>query len=245
MNKGAAGVSDRNHDLSGQPLTRTSLHEIVVERLREMVMTGQLPPGSRVPERQLCEALGVSRTPLREALKVLASDGLVRLLPNRGAMVTEVTVQEVEDLFQVIAKLEVLSGSLLAERITEQGIAEIQSLHEQMLEHHRNRRRAEYFELNQLIHNRLTELAGNSTLTDIYQSLSTKLRRARYVANIQDARWDESAVEHTRMMEALVARDGERLAQELSEHMLRTGQTVVAALCSIIMDKDALESAQS
>ncbi|HEX5513890.1 MAG TPA: GntR family transcriptional regulator, partial [Gammaproteobacteria bacterium] len=76
MKKAAAGVRDQNHDLCGQPLTRTSLHEIVVERLREMVMTGQLPPGSRVPEKQLCEVLGVSRTPLREALKVLASDGL-------------------------------------------------------------------------------------------------------------------------------------------------------------------------
>lgn len=236
----AAGRTDPHN----QTLARPSLHEIVVERLREMVMSGELPPGSRVPEKQLCETLGVSRTPLREALKVLANESLVHLLPNRGAMVSEVTVEEVEDLFQVMAKLEKLAGQLLAERICDKGLAELEHLHAQMLDHHHNRRRTEYFELNQLIHNRITELAGNSALTDIHQSISTKLRRARYVANIKNARWDESALEHSRMMEALVKRDGERLAQEMSEHVLRTGRTVVAALRKIMAEEGAIEAAE-
>lgn len=228
----------------GSLISRPSLHEMVVERLRDMVMSGELPPGGRIPEKQLCDALGVSRTPLREALKVLANEGLVRLLPNRGAVVTEVTVEEVEDLFQVMAKLERLAGKLLAARINDAGLAEIEELHAQMLEQHRQRQRSEYFILNQRIHNRLTELAGNMVLTDIQQSLSTKLRRARYVANLENARWDESAVEHSRMIEALVARDGERLADEMSEHILRTGATVVAALRKIMESEAELEAAE-
>lgn len=232
------------HELLSPLLPRPSLHEMVVEHLRGMLMSGELPPGSRVPEKQLCDTLGVSRTPLREALKVLANEGLVRLLPNRGAVVTEVTVEEVADLFQVMAELEKLSGVLLAERVTDADIAELQALHALMLEHHDKRQRSEYFQLNQQIHNRLTELAGNSVLTDIYQSLSTKLRRARYVANIENARWDESAIEHSRIMAALAARDSRQLAEEMSGHTQRTGNTVIAALRRIMDDEAQLEAAE-
>lgn len=218
----------------GRALPRLSLHEAALERLREMVLEGELPPGSRIPEKYLCDLLGISRTPLRSALKILANEGLIHLLPNRGAVVSEVTVSEVEDLFKVMTALEMLSGRLIAESITDAGIEEIQRMHEQMYAHYRARRRTEYFELNQQIHNRLTELARNSTLTDMYESLSAKVKRARYIANIRSARWDESAQEHESIMDALLSRDPERLSHELSEHMQHTGKAVVTALRKVL-----------
>lgn len=219
-----------------EPLKRLSLHEAVTDRLRDMVLEGELPPGSRIPEMRLCDEFGVSRTPLREALKVLANEGLVRLLPNRGAVVAEVTLAEVADLFEVMVGLEGLSGRLLAERISDDGIAEIRALHERMVGHHDARERTEYFHVNQQIHHRLTEIAGNTVLLDVYDNLSVKVRRARYLANMQVGRWDESLAEHERILDALTRRDGDELSREMSEHMRHTGDAVLQGLREIMTE---------
>src|SRR5256885_4934773 len=108
----------------------------VVSRLRHLLIEGEIPPGGRIPERELCASLSISRTPLREALKVLATEGLVLLLPNRGARVAEITAKDVEDMFQVIGALEGLSGELACRHITPAQLAEIRALHYEMLLHH-------------------------------------------------------------------------------------------------------------
>src|SRR3546814_21084170 len=135
-------MDDRMTSLDGgaapkpEPSERASLHEKITARLRDMIMEGELLPGARVPERVLCERFGISRTPLREALKVLASEGLLALNPNRGATVAKLTVEDVDEMFQVMGALEALSGELACAHITEEELAEIRALHYQMILHH-------------------------------------------------------------------------------------------------------------
>lgn len=212
------------------PVRRLSLYEAVTQRLREMVLEGELAPGSRISEKQLCEIFDVSRTPLREALKVLANEGLVELLPNRGAKVTEVTLREVVDLFEVMVVLEGLSGELLVARASNADIAEIRAMHQRMIELYQRHERAEYFLLNQDIHRRLTEIAGNSVLLELETSLSVKITRARYMANMLMGRWDESASEHELIIEALEKRDAQALSAAMRMHMRKTGDAVIQRL---------------
>lgn len=212
------------------PLRRQSLYEAVTERLRDMVLEGELAPGSRISEKQLCEAFEVSPTPLRQALKVLVNEGLVEMLPNRGAKVTEVDIQEVADLFEVMAVLEGLSGTLLATRASDEHIAEIRALHDTMMAAFHDNNRQEYFRLNQGIHRRLTEISGNRVLLELEMSLTMRITRARYAANMQLERWEESAREHQYFVEALERRDAQGLSAALSLHMRKTGAAVIKGL---------------
>src|ERR1700681_2922801 len=110
----------------------SSLHDETLTRLRDYIVEGSIPDGGRVPERELCAMFGISRTPLREALKVLASEGLVDLLPNRGARVRQLSEHELGELFDVMGGLEALAGRLACEKITDEEIAEIERLHYEM-----------------------------------------------------------------------------------------------------------------
>jgi DNA-binding GntR family transcriptional regulator len=211
-------------------IQRPTLHEEIVARLRTMILDGDLAPGAWIAEMKLCQDLGVSRTPLREALKVLASENLVTLLPNRGAVVTEVRVDEIAELFEIMDALEALVGRLAVERGEDGQIAELQSMHATMAEHHRKGRRAAYFELNQAIHQKIANLAANQSLADTYSGFAGKIRRARYLANLSDARWAQSLHEHEEFMAALGRRDANLFASLLQDHSRRTGSVVCAKL---------------
>jgi DNA-binding GntR family transcriptional regulator len=196
-----------------------SLHEKLVIRLRDLLVEGEIEPGARVSERLLCERFGVSRTPLREALKVLASEGLVDLLPNRGARVARLEDKDVEDMFEVMAALEALSGRLACALIDEPALAEIRALHYQMLVHYMRRQLPEYFRLNQAIHEAIVDAAENPVLKATYLGLSGRIRRARYLANMSDDRWAAAVAEHEEILTALSERDGEKLARILETHL--------------------------
>jgi DNA-binding GntR family transcriptional regulator len=198
---------------------RPNLHETVVARLRDFIVEGALAPGARIAERQLCESLGVSRTPLREALKVLASEGLVELLPNRGARVARLDERDVEDMFQVMGALEALAGTLACAQMTEGELAEIAALHYEMLAQYTRRKLPEYFRLNQAIHAAIIAAARNPILAATYQSLAGRIRRARYLANLSEERWRNAVEEHEAILQALQARDGARLARLLEDHL--------------------------
>jgi DNA-binding GntR family transcriptional regulator len=208
------------------PILRETLHEKVVAKLRDLIVEGELAAGSRIAERELCERLGVSRTPLREALKVLASEGLVELLPNRGARVVEPTEADVENMFQVMGALEALSGALACRHITEAELAEISALHYQMLAHYARRQLPDYFRLNQAIHEAIMEAARNPVLKATYLGLATRIRRARYVANMSEERWAAAVAEHEALLKALVARDGEAAARILKAHLDNKSEAV-------------------
>ncbi|HEV7814675.1 MAG TPA: GntR family transcriptional regulator, partial [Janthinobacterium sp.] len=112
---------------------RQRLHDAVVEHLQKLIIEGVLAPGIKLNEREVCERLGISRTPLREAMKVLASEGLIEIVPNRGAFVSKMNDTEIWEAFEVMSGLEALSGELAAERISPAEIADIQQLHDEML----------------------------------------------------------------------------------------------------------------
>ena len=197
-----------------------TLHDDVLGRLRALIIEGELSGGDRVNERIVCGQLGISRTPLREALKVLASEGLVQLLPNRGARVTKLTEPDLRAMFEVLASLEALAGELACARMSEAEIAEIQALHYQMEAHYHRRELPAYFALNQAIHRRLVQGAGNPVLFAHHAQLNARVQRARFLSNrFSEARWQQAMEEHGELLDALRRRDGPRLGGLLAHHL--------------------------
>jgi DNA-binding GntR family transcriptional regulator len=207
-------------------IPRRSLHDELTERIRGIITSGELAPGQKIPERELCEQFGVSRTPLREALKVLASEGIVTLRPNRGAMVRPLTIEELEEVFPVMGALEALSGEIACLHITDAEVEAIRRMHGVMVEHWRRGELQDYFRLNQRIHVAILEATRNETLKSIYRGLSGRLLSARYIANMSPERWAQAVEEHEAILEALDARDGARLAEILKSHLANKLATV-------------------
>jgi len=216
----------------GDPIVRRTLHDELLERVRQMIIDGDLIPGQKIPEKDLCERFGVSRTPLREALKVLASEGLVTLTPNRGAMITDLTVQDLEEAFPVMGALEALSGEMACANITDGEIAEIKGLHKQMIAHYEAGELQPYFRTNQQIHERILAAARNETLSSLYRGLEGRIRQARFLANMSASRWSQAVEEHTQMIAALEARDGTCLAAILKKHLANKFETVKEAVAA-------------
>jgi DNA-binding GntR family transcriptional regulator len=197
------------------------LYDGVLVQLRRMIFEAELKPESRIVERVLCERLQVSRTPLREAFKVLASEGLVELLPNCGARVARFRERDVQDAMEVMGAIEGLAGELAATRATDDVIAEIQALHYQMRAHYLRRELPEYFRLNQAIHRRIVEAAGNGLLTAHYDSLSIRVARARYLVNrLDEERWATAMQEHEAMLDCLTRHAGTELRDLLRRHLM-------------------------
>jgi len=214
------------------PISRRSLHEETVERLRDMIVQGRLAPGARLNERILCQQLGISRTPLREAFKVLATEGLVELLPNRGAVVTVLDPGRLEQTFAVMGALEALAGELACARASERDLDEVRALHYEMRAAHARADLAGYFRHNQAIHLKLAEASGNPVLAHTYRQLNANVRRARYMANLSRERWDAAVREHEEILAALAARDAPRLKRLLGEHLTSKLTSVLGALAA-------------
>ncbi len=202
------------------------LHGEVAERLRRLIIHGEIPPGERLNERLLAERFSISRTPLRDALKLLSAEGLVEILPYRGAVVSRVTLDEAEGLFQVLSALEGLAGDLACQKATEADIAEIEALHADMRRHYERGELDEYFALNQRIHQAIVNCAQNAELTAIHSRLAQRIRCVRYVANFSPARWTRAMAEHEEILEALRQRDGVRLQNLLKTHLGRKFESV-------------------
>ncbi len=207
-------------------IPRRSLHDELVERLRRQIVDGDLAPGAKISEKDLCAAYDVSRTPLREALKVLAREGLVVLTPHRGAHVSMLTVADIEEAFPVIGALEALAGELACEQATDEEISRISILHMKMATAHKTRDRQKYFRLNQRIHEALAHAARNPTLNRMREMLDGRVSRVRYYANISTARWDQAMTEHDAILAALKARDGGRLGGLLKAHLAHKLETL-------------------
>ena len=217
-------------DEATQPIARRSLHDQLVDRLRELITEGQLRPGTKVPEKQLCERFGVSRTPLREALKVLAAEGLVTLTPNRGATVRRLTVDELADVFPVMGALEALAGEIACQHVTDGELRRIRQLHEAMVAHWQAGELQPYFRCNRQIHDAILEATRNPTLQATHRALASRILGARYVANLTPERWRRAVDEHEAMLDALQHRDGPRLAVILKQHLMNKLETVRAWL---------------
>jgi DNA-binding GntR family transcriptional regulator len=198
------------------------LHTEAAAKLRGMILSGELPPGARLREMQLCDQLGVSRTPVREAFRTLAAEGLVDLLPNRSVVVSELHAPDLEHLFLVFGSVEGLAAELACQRITEVEVGEIGRLLAEMIDFHGRQERAPYMRINQQIHRRTVEIAANPVLFSVWQSLVPRVERARALANLDTGRWTGALFEHTKMFTALASRDGELLARLTREHFLNS-----------------------
>jgi DNA-binding GntR family transcriptional regulator len=211
----------QNEAVADTDREESSLHGEILARLRDYVVEGNIPDGGRVPERQLCALFGISRTPLREALKVLASEGLVDLLPNRGARVRQLSERELAELFDVMGGLEGLAGRLACENISDQEIAEIERLHYEMYGFYLHRDMHGYFRINQLIHQKIVEASRNAALLATYANFAGRIRRIRYSANFarKRERWGEAMREHEMILEALRRRAGSELSDILFHHL--------------------------
>ena len=212
------------------PPARRPLHEEAVDRLRDLIVRGELAPGARLNERVLTARLGVSRTPLREAIKLLATEGLVELMPNRGAVVAPIDPTRIAETFAVMGALESLAGELVCTRASDERIAEIRALHYEMLAMHARGDLDGYFRYNQAIHLRLVEASGNAVLAQTYRQLNANVRRVRYMANLSPERWDAAVAEHEAILAALGARDAARLKRLLRDHLSAKLATVLEAI---------------
>lgn len=212
------------------PIDRTSLHDLVTARVRELIIEGHLPAGHRINELQLCKQLGVSRTPLREALKVLASEGLVRLTRHRGATVTALAPKEMKDMLVLMSRLEAFAGEEVAKRANESEITAIRDLHDLMVAAFEHGERREYFALNQSIHSAIVGAADNLALLSTHTMLQARMKRIRFLGNDHPGHWLESVEEHEAIIAALERRDGDALAASLRSHLENAWRRVATVL---------------
>lgn len=209
-------------------IQRRYLHDEVAQRLRELILDGGLAPRARVNELELAERFGISRTPLREAIKILATEGLLELLPNRGARVASISEKELDDVLEVVGTLEALAAELACRHATDDQVAEIRSLNDRMVEAWRSRDEATYFMLNRRIHEAIMAAGANPTLSTTYATLSGRIQQARYTAHKTDAQWQQAIDDHIRMVRLLEDRDGPALAALMRQHV-RGKKAVIAA----------------
>jgi DNA-binding GntR family transcriptional regulator len=199
-----------------ESITQLSLHDELLSRLRRMIIDGQFAPGDKIPERQLCDQFGVSRTPLREALKVLAAEGLVQLAPNRGAMIVAMSPDELEEILSISAAIETLSGELACKNVTDAEIEEIRALHAGMTADYEARNFDAYFSKNRQIHQAIVSATHNGILASIHDTLFFRIGRCR--APISEKALKRAFMDHQEIMAAIEARDGDRLAGLLKRH---------------------------
>ncbi|WP_127144643.1 GntR family transcriptional regulator [Pelagibacterium montanilacus] len=201
------------------PIERTQLHDLVIDRLRELIVEGRVPAGERVNESELGRTLGVSRTPIREALKVLAAEGLVELSRNRGAIVPETTHAELRDTLLFMSAVEGFATEQAALNAQAAEIVQVRELHDAMIDAFERADRHRYFDLNQKIHLTIVELSRNQTLKPIHARLQARMQRLRYLGNDEPENWRVSVDEHKAIMEALERRDASDAGAAMRRHL--------------------------
>ena len=202
--------------MSALTLTPRALYEEVAELLRQRIFSRELEPGAWIDELKLAEAYGISRTPLREALKVLATEGLVTMKVRRGAYVTEVSERDLADVYHLLALLESDAAGVVAAQATPQQLKELQGLHDELEKAAGNRER--FFEINEAFHMRLLEIANNRWRDQMVADLRKVMKLNRHNSLLKSGRIDESLKEHRAVMAALVARDPAAAMARMREH---------------------------
>ena len=200
------------------PVTE-SLAEMASRKLRTLILTGELQPGERVTEAELTDLLQISRTPAREAIRILSSEGLLVVFPNRGAEVVSYSPEVVRDSIEVVEYLEGIAGRFAAKRATDSEVDEICSLTLEMQAAYRRRDKIRYYTLNQEIHYAILKASHNDVLVEEHQRVNTRLFRIRFQPNDSDARWKSAMDEHESISKALESRQPELLGELLTNHL--------------------------
>lgn len=208
------------------PIARTTLHAEVTARLRSLIVESFIKPGERVPELEISKDMGVSRTPIREALKVLASEGLVELLPLRGAVVKSFSAKDAADMLEVMGMLESFAAQKACQA-EQKRIDHVLAMHEKMKVLYTKGKRPEYFELNQKIHDALVDMADNESLTMVHSTLSKRMRSLRYSGNSTPDHWRGALDDHELIAQALGQRDAKKMKKAVEAHFENTIKRVV------------------
>ena len=200
-------------------LSPRALYEEVAELLRQRIFNRELTPGSWIDELKLAEEYGISRTPLREALKVLATEGLVTMKVRRGAYVTEVSDSDLADVYHLLSLLESDAAEVVAAKATDAQLKELQGLHNELEKAVKNRDR--FFEINEAFHMRLLEIANNRWRDQMVADLRKVMKLNRHNSLLKSGRIQESLLEHRAIMAALVARNSGETGHRMREHFKR------------------------
>jgi DNA-binding GntR family transcriptional regulator len=197
-------------------LAPRALYQQVAERLREQIFSRELEPGSWIDELKLAHEYGISRTPMREALKVLAVEGLVTMKVRRGAYVTEMSADDVQQVYRLLGLLEADAAAEVAERATDVDLAELRTLHDKLEK--QTRHRDAFFTANEQFHLRLLAIAGNRWRSQIVGDLRKVMKLNRHHSLFKQGRIGESLAEHRAVMQALEKRDPEAAARLMRKH---------------------------
>lgn len=200
-------------------IKKATLHVRIADTLREMIMTGEFQEGDKINETELCEAMEISKTPLREALRVLSGEGLISLVPNRGAFVTKPTIREITEMFDVMAVLEGVCARRAAEKMADADFGRIEALHSALEDAYRSRDQKTYIRVNDQYHSFVQELAENRTLNDIINGLRKKILLYRFQSLNLSGRFDDSIGEHRALLEAFRRRDGLKAETLMKTHL--------------------------
>src|ERR1700730_10298300 len=209
---------------------RPSLYEEIADIIRDRIVEGGLPAGGFIDEPTLALELGVSRTPVREALKVLAFEGLVDIFPNQGSYVSKLTAEDARELIELLAQLEGFAGELACHRYSDEMLKALTRTHEDMIQAYRLGDKPTYFKLNQRIHDDIVAASGNKHLIEAHRRCTRRLRRLRYLSNLQHTAWEQSVFDHEAMLNALTARDAAAPRRIMTDHAADIWATVRTSL---------------
>lgn len=218
--------------MAKKTIQRKTLHSEVIATLRKMIIEGTFKPGEKIPEAWLCQELSISRTPLREALKVLASEGLIELLPNRGSQITRISRKEIAELFPIIGAMEALAGELACRNLRDGDVQTIRRLHDNMVQAFAEGDQVGYWRYNEAIHAEIFRASGNDALRALYVSLNLRIHGVRHSTRKSAEWWQQAVDEHEQMLKALEDRDGPLLSRILKDHLANKAQMILNAMDS-------------
>jgi DNA-binding GntR family transcriptional regulator len=194
------------------------LHQFALSMLREMIQSGEIPPGERLMEKPMSERLGMSRTPVREAFRTLAVEGLVTLLPNQGVVVAELDKEKSGDVCLLLGALESFAARQACQRITVRQLEELRTLQDRLERYYEASDRPRYTETNRAIHRLMVEASRNPSLISVWSMIIPRAERARSLKNLDRMRWASSIDSHRKIFAALMARDGDLLSSLMQTH---------------------------
>ena len=202
-----------------KPIQKKTLHEEIANNLREMIMSGELKEGDKIKENELCDLMGISKTPLREALRVLSAEGLIQLIPNRGSFVSTPTFEEIKEMFDVMSVLEGVCARTAVEKMEQRDFAKLERLHSYLEEHFNRKEKKAYIHINNSYHAYVQELAGNKTLNQIVNGLRQKILLYRFQSLNLPGRFEQSIQEHRELLTAFRHRDPEKAEMLMKSHL--------------------------
>jgi DNA-binding GntR family transcriptional regulator len=198
---------------------KPTLPEQIANQLRRKILLGELPAGSSLKERDNAAVLGVSRTPMREATRILAQEGLVILRPSRSPIVADPSLKEVTDDLIVMGALEVLSGELACQNATDDEIRHISELHEELAQIAHSREPIDTFEIDMQFHREIAAASHNPALAETHKAYLARLWRVRFLSASMISNWTRSNNQHVRIVQGLQKRDADLVAREIRSHM--------------------------